>query len=123
MEALASKSAAGINSAHEAARLLGLPLSSVLSILHGILDLYPYRLLSCHELFQRISYRGKHLRGRLSPKSITSCGLAAYFLLHGDFNTHNCRIWAMSNPREYTQKPLHSPKLIVWCAFTGSFII
>ncbi|GFV01308.1 DUF4817 domain-containing protein [Trichonephila clavipes] len=47
----------------------------------------------------------------------------AHFSLHGDVNNHNCRIWATSNPREYTQKPLHSPKVTAWCGFTGSFII
>ncbi|GFV96496.1 uncharacterized protein TNCV_1999481 [Trichonephila clavipes] len=47
----------------------------------------------------------------------------AHFSLHGDVNYHNFRIWATSNPREYTQKPLHSPKVTTWCGFTGSFII
>ncbi|GFX09840.1 DUF4817 domain-containing protein [Trichonephila clavipes] len=47
----------------------------------------------------------------------------AHFWLHGDVNNHNCRIWATSNPREYTQKPLHSPKVTAWCVFTGSLII
>ncbi|GFV40990.1 DUF4817 domain-containing protein [Trichonephila clavipes] len=47
----------------------------------------------------------------------------AHFSLHGDVNNHNCRIWATSNPREYTQKPLHSPKVTAWYGFTGSFII
>ncbi|GFX12231.1 DUF4817 domain-containing protein [Trichonephila clavipes] len=47
----------------------------------------------------------------------------AHFSLHGDVNNHNCPIWATSNPREYTQKPLHSLKGTAWCGFTGSFII
>ncbi|GFV18943.1 DUF4817 domain-containing protein [Trichonephila clavipes] len=47
----------------------------------------------------------------------------APFSLHGDVNNHYCRIWATSNPRECTQKPLHSPKVTAWCGFTGSFII
>ncbi|GFT29463.1 uncharacterized protein TNCV_2116661 [Trichonephila clavipes] len=47
----------------------------------------------------------------------------AHFSLHGEVNNHNCRIWATSNPREYTQKPLHSPKVTAWCGFKGSFII
>ncbi|GFW05700.1 uncharacterized protein TNCV_3407661 [Trichonephila clavipes] len=47
----------------------------------------------------------------------------AHFSLLGDVNNHNCRIWVTSNPREYTQKPLHSPKVTAWCGFTGSFII
>ncbi|GFX94961.1 DUF4817 domain-containing protein [Trichonephila clavipes] len=47
----------------------------------------------------------------------------AHFSLHGDVNNHNCQICVTSNPREYTQKPLHSPKVTAWCGFTGSFII
>ncbi|GFW35306.1 DUF4817 domain-containing protein [Trichonephila clavipes] len=47
----------------------------------------------------------------------------AHFSLHGDVNNHNCRIWGTCNPREYTQKPLHSPKVTAWCGFTGSFFI
>ncbi|GFT57783.1 uncharacterized protein TNCV_4865371 [Trichonephila clavipes] len=47
----------------------------------------------------------------------------AHFSLHGDVNNHNCHIWVTSNPSECTQKPLHSPKMIAWCGFTGSFII
>ncbi|GFX13715.1 uncharacterized protein TNCV_1922281 [Trichonephila clavipes] len=50
MEAIVSEAAAGTNSAREAARRLGLPPSSVRNILRRILQLYPYKLQSCHEL-------------------------------------------------------------------------
>ncbi|GFY19950.1 DUF4817 domain-containing protein [Trichonephila clavipes] len=50
MEAIASKAAKWTNSAREAARRLGLPPSSVRNILRRILQLYPYKLQSCHEL-------------------------------------------------------------------------
>ncbi|GFV85846.1 DUF4817 domain-containing protein [Trichonephila clavipes] len=50
MEAIASEAASGTNSAREAARRLGLPPSSVRNILRRILQLYPYKLQSCHEL-------------------------------------------------------------------------
>ncbi|GFX89545.1 uncharacterized protein TNCV_72381 [Trichonephila clavipes] len=50
MEAIASEAASGTNSAREAARRLGLPPSSVCNILRRILQLYPYKLQSCHEL-------------------------------------------------------------------------
>lgn len=36
-------------------------------------------------------------------------------MLHGHVNTNNCRIFSTPNPSEYTQKPIHSPKVIVWC--------
>ncbi|GFY01696.1 DUF4817 domain-containing protein [Trichonephila clavipes] len=50
MEAIASEAASGTSSAREAARRLGLPPSSVRNILRRILQLYPYKLQSCHEL-------------------------------------------------------------------------
>ncbi|GFV93227.1 DUF4817 domain-containing protein [Trichonephila clavipes] len=50
MEAIASEAASGTNSAREAARRLGLPPSSVHNILRRNLQLYPYKLQSCHEL-------------------------------------------------------------------------
>ncbi|GFW96952.1 DUF4817 domain-containing protein [Trichonephila clavipes] len=50
MEAIASEAASGSNSALEAARRLGFPPSSVRNILRRILQLYPYKLQSCHEL-------------------------------------------------------------------------
>ncbi|GFU89422.1 DUF4817 domain-containing protein [Trichonephila clavipes] len=50
MEAIASEAASGTSSAREAARRLGLPPSSVDNILRQILQLYPYKLQSCHEL-------------------------------------------------------------------------
>ncbi|GFU37146.1 DUF4817 domain-containing protein [Trichonephila clavipes] len=81
MEAIASEAASGTSSAREAARRLGLPPSSVRNILRRILQLYPYKLQSCHELCQQIPHRGKHLRigpslkwNRIPPGFLTSCG-------------------------------------------------
>ncbi|GFX73465.1 uncharacterized protein TNCV_3402761 [Trichonephila clavipes] len=80
---------------------------------------------------QQIPHIGKHLRSgpslkwnRVPPGFLTSCGqikLISRFMV--TVNSHNCRIWATSNPRKYTQKPLHSPKVTAWCGFTGSFIV
>ncbi|GFT28300.1 DUF4817 domain-containing protein [Trichonephila clavipes] len=78
MEAIASEAASGISSAREAARRLGLPPSSVRNILRRLLQLYPYKLQSCHEL---LPHRGEHLRSgpslkwnRIPPGFLTSCG-------------------------------------------------
>ncbi|GFU42612.1 hypothetical protein NPIL_493361 [Nephila pilipes] len=45
METFASKSTAGTRNAREAGRRLGLPLSSIRNILHGVLNQYPYKLV------------------------------------------------------------------------------
>ncbi|GFW63730.1 DUF4817 domain-containing protein [Trichonephila clavipes] len=131
MEAIASEAASGTSSAREAARRLGLPPSSVRNILRRILQLYPYKLQSCHELLPADTAQRKAFAKWAFSKmeqdptwvfNILWTG-EAHFSLHGDVNNHNCRIWATSNPREYTQKPLHSPKVTAWYGFTGSFII
>ncbi|GFX22987.1 DUF4817 domain-containing protein [Trichonephila clavipes] len=131
MEAIASKAASWTSRAREAARRLGLPPSSVRNILHRILQLYPYKLQSCHELLQADTVQRKAFAKRAffkleqDPTWVFNILWTdeAHFSLHGDVNNHNCPIWATSNPRDYTQKSLHSPKVTVWCGFTGSFII
>ncbi|GFV51281.1 DUF4817 domain-containing protein [Trichonephila clavipes] len=131
MEEIASEAASGTNSAREAARRLGLPPSSVPNILRRILQLYPYKLQSCHELLPAdIAQREAIAKWAFSKMEQDPTWVfnilwtdEAHFSLHGDVNNHNCPIWAISNPREYTQKPLHSPKVTAWCGFTGSFII
>ncbi|GFT84981.1 DUF4817 domain-containing protein [Trichonephila clavipes] len=131
MEAIAPEAASGTSSAREAARRLGLPPSSVRNIFRRILQLYPYKLQSCHELLpadtaQREAF-AKWAFSKMEQDPTWVFNILwtdeAHFSLHGDVNNHNCRIWATSNPREYTQKPLHSPKVTAWCGFTGSFII
>ncbi|GFT65909.1 DUF4817 domain-containing protein [Trichonephila clavipes] len=131
MEAIASEAASGTSSAREANRRLGLPPSSVRNILRRILQLYPYKLQSCHELLpadtaQREAF-AKWAFSKMEQDPTWVFNILwrdeAHFSLHGDVNNHNCRIWATSNSREYTQKPLHSPKVTAWCGFTGSFII
>ncbi|GFX51910.1 DUF4817 domain-containing protein [Trichonephila clavipes] len=131
IEAIASEAASGTSSAREAARRLGLPPSSVRNILRRILQLYPYKLQSCHELLtadtaQREAF-AKWAFSKMEQDPTWDFNILwtdeARFSLHGDVNNHNCRIWVTSNPREYIQKPLHSQKVTAWCCFTSSFII
>ncbi|GFT45324.1 DUF4817 domain-containing protein [Trichonephila clavipes] len=131
MEAIASEAASRNSSAREAARRLGFPQSSVRNILRRILQLYPYKLQSCHELLPADTAQSEAFakwafsKMEQDPTWVFNILWTdeAHFSLHGDVNNHNCRIWVTSNPREYTQKSLHSPKVTVWCGFTGSFII
>ncbi|GFS42072.1 uncharacterized protein NPIL_381071 [Nephila pilipes] len=106
METLASESDAGTSSAREAGRRLGLPPSSMLNILHRVLNQYPYKLKSCHELLQSDTVeREAFSRWALSKTEQDSSWVVntvwideAHFSIHGDVNTHNCLIWATSNP-------------------------
>ncbi|GFW41399.1 DUF4817 domain-containing protein [Trichonephila clavipes] len=47
----------------------------------------------------------------------------AHFWLNGYVNKQNCRIWSEANPQVYVETPLHSEKLIVWCALWADGII
>ncbi|GFY11421.1 DUF4817 domain-containing protein [Trichonephila clavipes] len=131
MEAIASEAASRTSSAREAARRLGLPPSSLQKILRRILQLYPHKLQSCHELLpadtthREAFAKWAFFKMEQDPTWVFNILWTdeAHFSLHGDVNNHNCRIWATSNPREYTQKPLPSPKVTAWCGLTGSFII
>lgn len=112
-------------------RRLGLPPSFIRNILHGVLNQYPYKLQSCHQLLpsdtvEREAFaRWAFSKIEQDPSWVFNILWTdeAHFSLQGDVSTHNCRIWVTSNPRVYTEKPLHSPKVTVWCGFTGSFII
>ncbi|GFX48203.1 DUF4817 domain-containing protein [Trichonephila clavipes] len=81
MEAIASEAASGTSSAREAASRLGLPPSSVSNILRRLLQLYPYKLQSCHELLpadsaQREAF-AKWAFSKMEqdpPGFLTSCG-------------------------------------------------
>ncbi|GFW15922.1 uncharacterized protein TNCV_4431951 [Trichonephila clavipes] len=139
MEAIASEAASGTSRAREAARRLGLPPIFAIffaiflrNIFRRILQLYPFKLQSCDELLSADTAQKeafvKWAFSKIEQDPTWDFNILwtdeAHFSLHGDVNNHKCRIWATSNPREYTQKPLHSPKVTAaWCDFTGSFII
>ncbi|GBL92398.1 hypothetical protein AVEN_174692-1 [Araneus ventricosus] len=58
------------------------------------------------------------------PGSGTSSGVTRHIFISTErVNTHNCRIWAMENPRTFHPIPLHSPKVTVWGGFTSQFIL
>ena len=42
-----------------------------------------------------------------------------HFYLHGMPNKQNFRNWLPSKPMQYVEKPLHSPKVTVWCGLSS----
>jgi len=42
----------------------------------------------------------------------------AHFHISGTVNKQNVRYWAAENPQTIHQRPLHSPKVTVWCALS-----
>jgi hypothetical protein len=54
------------------------------------------------------------------------CVVAAFlknFYLSGTVNKQNFRYWAAENPRELHARPLHSPKVTVWCTLSSIGVI
>lgn len=47
----------------------------------------------------------------------------AHFHLSGEVNKQNCRYWAETNPRQLHERPLHSPRVTVWCAISRRCVI
>ncbi|GFX99295.1 DUF4817 domain-containing protein [Trichonephila clavipes] len=122
MEAIAFEAASGTTSAREAARRLGLPPSSVHNILRRILQLYPYKLQSCHELLsadtaQREAFaKWAFSKMEQDPTWVFNI-MWTEKIARFNVNNHDC----FGRPQLSTH--LHSPKVTAWCGFTGSFII
>jgi hypothetical protein len=47
----------------------------------------------------------------------------AHFHLNGLVNQRNCRYWSDQNPKLIHERPLHSPKLTIWCAVSSTVVI
>ena len=98
--------------------------TSVHRILYRSLHMHPYKIMVVQELRER-DYETRTNLSRdilqsIPPTSVTICSDEAHFHLSGMVNKQNFRYWSQNNPREFHQRPLHSPKVTVWCAM-GSF--
>ena len=47
----------------------------------------------------------------------------AHFHLNGMVNQQNCHYWTLENPRQLHAKPLHNPKMTVWCTVGKASVI
>lgn len=128
-QAIANKQ--GTSSARAISRQTDIPFSTVQKILRKILKFYPYKITHIQELLPgdtntRFEFALRFL-ARMEVDNEWPWRILwsdeAHFHVCGDINTHNCRIWADTNPHVGQQIPLHSPKVTVWCGFTASFII
>lgn len=107
---------------------LGLSTMTTWRILRKDLALKPYKV----QLVQELKPADHSLRRQFanfiaeqgtgfSEKIIFSD--EAHFHLNGYVNKQNCRIWASENPRVVVEKPLHSARVTVWCAFWSGGVI
>lgn len=93
---------------------------SVRRILHRDLKLHPYKIVITQELserdFETRTTLCRELLRNVRPTDVLIFSDEAHFHLSGTVNKQNFRYWSGNNPRELHQRPLHSPKVTVWCA-------
>jgi hypothetical protein len=80
----------------------------------------PYKIVIAQELSERhCKTRTTLCRELLQNVPRTAVLLftdEAHFHLSGTVKKQNFRYWSHNNPRELRQRPIHSPKVTVWCA-------
>ena len=113
------------------AQQLGLSNTSLWRILHLDLHLHPYKV----QLVQKLE-RGDHGMRReyvdwVNEQQQQNAEFShqiffsdeAHFELGGYVNTQNFRIWGSENPHVIVERPLHPPKVTVWCALWSGGVI
>ncbi|XP_039280434.1 uncharacterized protein LOC120350562 [Nilaparvata lugens] len=110
---------------------LGLSTRTVRRILHDDLHLHPYKIQIVHALNPtdypiRVGFC-EHMLQLFEDNQLLVHNLwmsdEANFHLSGNVNKQNFRYWAVLNPQELHERPLHSPKVTVWCAMSTNGII
>jgi transposase len=119
------QSTSGVTSVRQLAEDTGIPKSSVHRCLKNELKLWPYKM-TLHQSLKDEDYAKRLEFGKwLQNHDADICNILwsdeANISLHGNINTHNCRIWASSNPHIILSEPLHSPHLCVWMGFNSQF--
>lgn len=121
----------GSTSVRRIAASVDQPRSTVHKILQKVLRYYPYKL----SLLQQLLPADLDSRQTFALRFLARVELQdewpwnilwtdeAHFHLEGAVNTHNCRIWAATNPHAFLQIPLHSSHVTVWCGFTATFSV
>lgn len=94
------------------------------------IGLKPYKIQILQELFEEDYDMRVEMAEVLIPllqdpalKDLIFFSDEANFHLSGRVHKQNCRIWAEEKPIEVDTEPLHSPKIIVWCAMSSKCII
>jgi hypothetical protein len=102
---------------------------TVRRILHAELRFHPYKIMVVQKMNetdypQRLNFAHTMLTLYEENENMTLLmSDEAHFHLEGSVNKQNSRYWAAESPRKIHQKPLHSPKVTVWCAVGKNCII
>ena len=114
-------------SARKHAVALGLSSRSLRRILHADLKLHPYKIMLAQELSERDYANRRAVSAEILEQVPATAVLLssdeAHFHISGAVNKQNFRYWAERNPRELQERPLHSPRVTVWCAVADFGVI
>lgn len=106
---------------------LGMSDRSLRRILHFDLQFHPYKIMMAQELtvadYAKRRELCEQMLARIPPAAVFFSSDEAHFHLSGAVNKQNFRYWAENNPRIIHERPLHSPKLTVWCAVSQLGVI
>jgi len=95
-------------------RELGMSESTIRQILHKDLGFHPYKMMIVHMLNEGSVFA--ELMLGIIEENDTIIMSDAHFHLNSSLNKQNFRYRAPQNPHEVHERPLHSPKVTVWCA-------
>lgn len=116
-------------SARRQALALGMSRRSFHRILHDDLKMHPYKIAIVQQLCESDFVRRKEFCGIMNAILTENADVTifmsdeAHFHLDGYVNVQNCRYWALENPHELHQQPLHSLKVTVWCGIGNIGIV
>lgn len=116
-------------SVRKQAQALQMKRTSLRRIIKRELHFHPYKLaivqqLQPNDYRQRSSFALEMLSlFEVNEDMVLLMSDEAHFHLNGYVNRQNCRYYAAENPQRLHERPLHSPKVTVWCAVAQNFII
>lgn len=106
--------------ARKHAAALGLSDRSVRRILHKELQMHPYKMMLAQELSERDFETRRALcleiQQHVPREAVVMFSDEAHFHLCGSVNKQNFRYWAENNPHQLHTRPLHCPRVTVWCS-------
>ena len=107
-------------SARKHAAALRISATSVRRILRKELQMHPYKIMLAQELnkndFETRRALCLEIQQNVRMDALVLYSDEAHFHLCGTVNKQNFRYWAESNPRSLHERPLHCPRVTVWCA-------
>lgn len=114
-------------SARRHAVALGISDRCLRRILHFDLNFHPFKIMMVQELSPADYVNRRTLCEQMLAQIPLEANFfssdEAHFHLSGIVNKQNFRYWAENNPQIIRERPLHSPKLTVWCAVSQFGVI